>query len=384
MANGSKRRHGSGWEIRIYVGKKNGHSVYARKQIPAMSAKDADVETARFLIEHHDNPFDPTTITVAQLEKQWWPVWIAEGKSGNTVAGWQSILRRYIRPQVGTVKLRKITVSRIDRLYSDLRAAGITPANLEKVHTILSVMLRYAASRELIKHNPILNVRTPRSKRKDLSIPTPEVVARLLKAAQEHHPSVLVFWIMYSTTGARRGEIGALQWSHVDFESSSLRIEQGIRRQPYLSIAPTKTENVRTIALDAATLNMLEQWRIHCESEAILAEVPWCDDALLFSGTPSGDVPIDPDDWTEKFKETREKLELPEQLKLKNFRHFTATTMLANGAPSWLVAGKLGHTERMTTEQYAEWIPAADREFTDAHGAQVWKQVNKLDQDSQS
>jgi integrase len=53
-------------------------------------------------------------------------------------------------------------------------------------------------------------------------------VRALLDAARDQDPDLYTFLWLAATTGARRGELGALRWSDVDAERGELLVERSL------------------------------------------------------------------------------------------------------------------------------------------------------------
>jgi integrase len=67
--------------------------------------------------------------------------------------------------------------------------------------------------------------------------------------------------------GARRGELCALRWQHVDLDRGEVLLERGVvyvSRQPLIDKA-TKTRSKRRLALDAVTVQLLRSHRERSE-----------------------------------------------------------------------------------------------------------------------
>jgi len=61
-------------------------------------------------------------------------------------------------------------------------------------------------------------------RKQQMNLPNPADVARLIEAASSINPSLPTFFRVAAATGARRGEICALRWKHVDFERRRLSV----------------------------------------------------------------------------------------------------------------------------------------------------------------
>jgi integrase len=99
----------------------------------------------------------------------------------------------------------------------------MAPATVRQVHAILRRALDQAARWGWIPANPAALASPPRLGSAKIRPPTPEEVSRLLETAYEADPDFAVLLWLAATTGARRGELCALRWGHVDLEAAELR-----------------------------------------------------------------------------------------------------------------------------------------------------------------
>ena len=105
--------------------------------------------------------------------------------------------------------------------------------------------------------------------------------------------------------------------------------------------AATKTANERTLALDAATVALVEQLRAEREQFG-----PW-----MFG---VGDELVNPDRIGYWWRQARNKAGIDQRWRLHDLRHWSATVAIAEGHNVRTVAGRLGHADpAMTLRGYA-------------------------------
>lgn len=80
--------------------------------------------------------------------------------------------------------------------------------------------------------NPAANASPPRSKKQHLELPDPADVARLIGAAAKVNPSLPTYFRLAAATGARRGELCALRWKHIELEKRRVTIARRRWRRP--------------------------------------------------------------------------------------------------------------------------------------------------------
>src|SRR5690606_23873559 len=85
---------------------------------------------------------DRTTITVAQYLDEWLEAHAVEIKP-RTLAGYHTMVRLYIKPHIGDLRLQAVRPAQITKLYRDLLASGgeggkpLSVSAVMRVHAIL-------------------------------------------------------------------------------------------------------------------------------------------------------------------------------------------------------------------------------------------------------
>lgn len=131
----------------------------------------------------------------------------------------------------------------------------------------------------------------------------------------------------------------------------------------------TKTHASRRIALDPATVSVIEAHRQRMNARATECAAHAANEAHVFSVDPDGDRPWTPNEVTKRFIRLRKKADL-DAVRLHDLRHFAATRLLAAGVPVRTVSGRLGHANAATTlGVYAHFVEESDREAAATLGA---------------
>ena len=96
---------------------------------------------------------------------------------------------------------------------------------------------------------------------------------------------LFALWRTVATTGVRRGELCGLQWKHVDFAHSTIRVWQArvVAEAEVVLSTPGCKRGRRAIPVGAVTLAALESWR-DAQADLLLAlGFPQPPDTYLFA-----------------------------------------------------------------------------------------------------
>ena len=93
-----------------------------------------------------------------------------------------------------------------------------------------------------------------------MKVPTPKQLTELVRTAETIDPLLASSVALAALTGLRRGELLALRWSDVDLTVGSVKVERAITViDGTTHIGPTKTHQVRRVALDEAGIEVLRK-----------------------------------------------------------------------------------------------------------------------------
>ena len=171
----------------------------------------------------------------------------------------------------------------------------------------------------------------------------------------------LMVWLAM-VAGARRGELCALRWSHVDLDAGVLTIRRAIAQSGTKTWEKdTKTHQRRRITLDATTVTLLHVYRTALEQELAQLDMKVTDEMYLFTTDPAHATSRRPSSVSQRY--SRMCARLGWDMDIKDLRHYSATELIAAGVDVRTVAGRLGHGGggATTLRVYSAWRPEADQ-----------------------
>jgi integrase len=377
-----ERPHGSGhWQLRVFAGT-DALTGKPRQVARTFNGTEraAAKALAQFVAEVGAGKFKKTSATVGQLLDRWLEH-IAPRQRPRTVYENRAKIEKRIRPMLGNVRLDRLEADTLDAAYSRWLAEGLSPSTVHKYHSILSAALSTAVKWGWIDRSPAARATAPSPARREMNVPTPERLSKLIGAAEEEDPVVATAIALAALTGARRGELVGLRWSDVDLEEGRVRIARSVvLAGGELHEGPTKTHQVRFVALDEIGVEVLRRHWAYMEDVALRAQAAIAPDPYVLSYGADGSTPAGPDTFTHRFGALCRKMEgaaaeaagvevrklpLAERwpYRFHDLRHFSATTLVAAGVDVRTVASRLGHAQpTLTLNLYAHALPERDRQ----------------------
>ncbi|MGH8904365.1 MAG: tyrosine-type recombinase/integrase [Egibacteraceae bacterium] len=260
----------------------------------------------------------------------WSAGWRRSTSSWPPGAASQQYIAGKILPALGDVQVRRITVEVLDCFYAELRKRGgakgqpLAAMTVHQIHFIIRAALNLAVKWEWIPSNSAEKATIPRYTRQEVAPPTPEEVARFIEAAWARDPDFGVFLWVAVVTGARRGEVCGLRWTHVRLEQGYLVIARSLAQQGRLrEEKDTKTHQSRRVALDVVKAEVLAEHKARCEQRAAVCGVTLDPKGFVFSTSLDGREPLLPSTVSGRVSQLSKRLGL--QVNLRNLRHYATT-----------------------------------------------------------
>lgn len=153
-------------------------------------------------------------VTVGEYLEGW--LWGKQSLRPSTHASYETHVRRYLIPHLGSMPLVALSPQHVERMYRSIAMTGggrgrpLSVSTLHRIHATLMSALNTAARRGLIDRNPAATVELPRTPRARVETWTGTDLARFLAAISEDRLHLL--YLLLGLVGLRRGEVVALRW----------------------------------------------------------------------------------------------------------------------------------------------------------------------------
>ena len=378
----------------VYYTKENG----IRKQKWESFRTEKDALHRKYMVEQYQQvkkELAHRPQTVGQLIQEY--VWLyGRAKwSLSMYTSTQGLIRNYINPYFGSIRLEELTPRLVSKLYMKFQnkqrycvayhkyeGQTVSASTLKSVHKLLHSAFEQAVLWEYVDRNPFHKGTLPKTKSAPSVFLSPEQIQLLLR-----HCSVswlrLAIELSFVCT-LRRGELLALRWDDINWEQNSLQISKTLCRvskdamlmldaRDVLCIFPTdtcsrtvlvlkspKTESSNRIVYFPPSLKRsLFEWQNEQKKLAI-GELP----RLIF--TYEDNRPLQGGVLTNHFQKLLAKCNLP-KVTFHSLRHSSITYKLVlTGGDIKAVQGDSGHSQAdMITEIYGHILDANRRKTTE-------------------
>jgi integrase len=239
----------------------------------------------------------------------------------------------------------------------------MSAATIRQIHAILSGAFATAVRWEWIDRNPAATAKLPKVRQRTAASPDPADVAKVIAAARASGQDQLGLYLwLAAITGACRGELCALHWADLDLPRGVIHIAHSYSVAGGAKVRKdTKTHQERSLAIDKVTATVLGECRQAVADQLGQVGVELPSDSYVFSPTPLGEQPWNPDWLTHKVAEVARTAGVA--LNIKALRHYSASQLLAGGIDLRNTAARLGHGGggATTLRRYADPVSEVDR-----------------------
>ena len=291
----------------------------------------------------------PSEYAFAQWLDYWYKDIILPQIEETTAYGYRGMIENYLKPQIGEIRLQKLTARDIQQYYTWLMdEKKLSPNTVIKHHNLLTNTLNAAERQEYITKNPMRAVSPPKKRQREAKFYTPEQLGILLDKAVGTRLELPVFICAY--LGLRRGELCGLRWSDVDLEHKTITIENTRTQAGKKEIEKgTKTaSSTRTLYLPDTLCDMLKAAKEH--QQACRAEYKNAYDDNDYVVVMEDGRPFRPNYLSELFGKFLADNDLP-KIVLHELRHTFASLSNQAGIPAYNIGKALGHSTPATTQK---------------------------------
>jgi integrase len=310
---------------------------------------------------------EPSKRTVASfLTDEWLPTIQRSKRRPGTAANYRIHVEAHIVPALGTVELQRLSPAQLNGFYQHMLTTGrrdgepMAPKTVRNIHAIIRRALKDAMRMGYVARNVAEAAEPPSAETAERSVWTPGQLRTFLEQVRDDR--LYAAWMLFATTGMRRGEVAGLRDEDLDLDTgrvSPRRPRVVVDHAVHVS-HPKTASGRRFLALDPSTVAALREHLARRDSERQLVGPAVQGSGLVFTW-PDGRA-IHPARFSEWFERHARRAGLP-RIALHDVRHSYATAALKAGVPVKVISERLGHANvAIALDIYSHVIPGMDEQ----------------------
>jgi integrase len=287
-----------------------------------------------------------------------WIEGLAVSRENSTVENYANVLRSWVIPRIGGLRLSAVEPGHLRKLYAELLKEGakggrpLSARSVSLAHRVVHRALEDAVSDGLLPRNPAASVKRPATASSAAgAVWSAEEARRFLAAVTGERLESL--WRLELNTGLRRAEAAGLRWSDVDFAANiiQVRVQRTTEGYKVVEREPKTASGRRRVPVDPGVMAALRAWRVAQKEERLAYGPAYAETDLVF--TRQDGSGWHPQSLRHAFTWACKRAQVP-VLRFHDLRHTAATLALEAGVHPKVVQERLGHASvQMTLDTYS-------------------------------
>lgn len=256
-----------------------------------------------------------------------------------------------IKSCIGHIKIKDINVRILEKFYNELKTCnkgknknGYSEKTIKHHYTLVSEILNTGVKWNYIPNNPNKYVTPIKVHKHEVECYTPEEVKQLMEVLQKEPLFYRAVITLAIDSGIRRGELVALTWNDLNFNTHVLSINKAIGHVNgygnYIKETKSDTSN-RSITLSENTIKLLREYKSYQSQLRLSLGNKWNNSQRMFTTELGEDMSINRP--YKILQHIIEKYNL-KKIKFHALRHTSISLQIQSGIQPQIISKRAGHS----------------------------------------
>ncbi len=259
--------------VRIYDEKRKPKDIYAK------TTKEMDEKINKLKAEYSGDRSD-SNMTFGEFFNTWMYNTHIINKKPSTRERYDGIYKNHIKDSpISKVKLKDLTVDKVQQYYSGLHQKGKSSNVIKNVHKLISPAIRFGAATGEISRDfsrlLVVPKDTEQHIKSEIKYLSKEQQLIFEKTLNDESFGLLYYTALY--TGLRQGELFALTWADVDLDNQTISVNKTFKfvkdidqkKREGIIGKPKTASSIRCVPITETLAHRLKEYKIS-EKEACL------------------------------------------------------------------------------------------------------------------
>ncbi len=176
----------------------------------------------------------------------------------STYASYEDIVNRLLIPVWGSFPMINVSTKHLQIYVAD-RSKEVSAKTVCNEIVVIKEMFKHAHRWGYVKTNPAEHLERPKMVRPEIEILNPEEIRKLIPKTTLPYRLAFMAAVL---TGLRAGELWALKWSDIEWDSLQIYVRQSVWRGNFQT--PKSKYSVRKVDIPELLSLELKRWKLSC------------------------------------------------------------------------------------------------------------------------
>lgn len=254
----------------------------------------------------------------------------------STIISYKGYLKNHLLPYFANRKIIDIKVNEIQSYIKLKQNEGLSAKTINNSLILMGSIFKRAVLQGYIGQNPVYLVKKLKLRKQEMNCLTKEQITMVLNFAKENYKNFYPLLFTAIFTGLRRGELLALTWNDINFETSKITVNKSLFKG---TVTTTKTSySEREVNMSKGLIQVLREWKQKAPKSSI--NLVFCNKSGAF---------IDPDNMTKRYFKPCLKACNIENVRFHDLRHTFASLLISENVSIKYIQTQMGHASCQTT-----------------------------------